>query len=192
MTLKKNTVYYLEEIEAPEGYQIDSTLYSFVISDDPNHANYTRDDGVWVYYVGDILKIRNYPEQLKLEITKRFAGNVTLTAEQKAKIKFVVEQLDESGNVMSDGKRWEIPYSLMSYDKYTITDEDGLVPGNYKVTEIYTEDLGLGENVVAETSYSVTAEGTTVTGNDQEIPSAPVTAGKTTSIIFKNTYSTGA
>ena len=193
VTLKRNTVYFLEEIEAPQGYQLDPTLYSFVISDDPNHANYTREDGVWVYYVGDILKIRNYPEELKLLLTKRFAGNVKLTDEQKSKIKFIVERVDEAGSVITgEGAfRKEISYSDLRNDKYELTEKDGLVAGYYKVTE--TQDgLNLPGNVVAETTYSVTTGGTTVTGRNTVIDCVGVVSDKTTNVIFTNSYSSGA
>ena len=193
VTLKRNTVYYLEEIEAPRGYQLDPTLYSFVISDDPNHANYTREDGVWVYYVGDILKIRNYPEELKLLLTKRFAGNVKLTDEQKNKIKFIVERVDEAGSVITGqgAFRKEISYSDLRNDKYELTENDGLVAGYYKVTETQ-DDLDLPDNVVAETTYSVTANGTTIAGSSTVIDKAEVVSSKTTNVIFTNSYSSGA
>ena len=195
VTLKKNTVYYLEEIKAPAGYQLDPTLYSFVISDDPNHANYTREDGVWVYYVGDILKVRNTPEKLQLTLYKRFEGNVALTDEQKQNIKFTVIRVDEDGNEVANGFRKVINYTDLRYDKYTITEQDdGFVPGYYKVIEEHADatSLGLSSNVVAETSYSVTTNGTTVDGISTTVEKAQVVSGKGTNVIFVNKYSTGA
>lgn len=208
VTLKKNTVYYLEEIEAPPGFQLDTTLYSFAVSNDHNSANYTREDGVYVYYVGDILKVRNTPEKQQLVLTKRFAGNIALTDEQKAKIHFDVIEVDENGNVKPGGfKKTGIQYSDLYYDKYTIEHTEEQTSGNgywgdpafgsgyYKVIE-YQDDMGLEGNVIAETTYSVNGQsGPVVIGNETahvETKPANVSDDTTTNVIFTNTYSTGA
>ena len=210
VNLKKDTVYYLEEIEAPENMQLDATLYSFVISDDPNHANYTREDGVWVYYVGDILKIRNYPEDQNLMLTKRFAGNIALTEEQKKKISFEIVKVDENGAEITGDEAFTLTvnYEDMSNGKYIVTseteDDEGRTTfgnGYYKVTEknASAAKLGLENNVVAETVYSVSSNGTTKT--DEAVATkdavtgqnlANVSGSASTSVIFTNTYTTGA
>ena len=190
--------------------ELDTTLYSFVISGDPNHANYTREDGVWVYYVGDIMKIRNYPESQKLTVTKRFAGNVNITEEQKQNISFIVMKVDAQGNEVTGENAYKktIPYASMTYGKYSIdnstADDNGKTTfgeGFYKVTEVNASalQLGLPLNVVASTTYSVTANGNTViedsvvttdsiTGNT----SAQVGSNKSANVVFTNTYTTGA
>lgn len=194
VTLKKDTVYYLEEIQAPDGFQLDTTLYSFVISNDPNHANYTRDDGVWVYYVGDILKIRNQPEETQLVLSKRFHGNYNLTDEQKAKLRFTVVQVDENGTPVAGGFNKVISYSDFRYDKYTISSKTDptFTTGYYKVIESYSTSLDLPDDVVESTTYSVSANGTTVTGTDKESSPAQVVNDNTTNVVFTNDYSTGA
>ena len=210
VNLKKDTVYYLEEIEAPENMQLDATLYSFVISDDPNHANYTREDGVWVYYVGDILKIRNYPEDQNLVLTKRFAGNIALSEDQKKKISFEIVKVDENGAEITGDEAFKLTvnYEGMSNGKYTVTseteDDEGRTTfgnGYYKVTEknASAAKLGLKNNVVAETVYSVSSNGTTKT--DEAVATTDAVTGQnlanvsgsaSTSVIFTNTYTTGA
>ena len=210
ITIKKNTVFYLEEIEPPEGYQLDPTLYSFVVSADTSDAEYTREDGVWVYYVGDILKVRNTPETQSLVVTKRFAGNISLTKEQKEKIRFIIEKVDENGDPVTGESafRKTVEYSKMEYDKFTIkedtADDNGALTftdGYYKVTEEYVgglDSLGLEDNVVAETTYSVNADGNTVIGENVigadsvTTDKSHVAEGKTTNVIFTNKYSTGA
>ena len=56
VSIEKNTVYYLEMIQAPAGYQKDNTLYSFMITDDPDYNS----GGVWKYFNGDTMKVRLY------------------------------------------------------------------------------------------------------------------------------------
>ena len=210
MTIKKNTTFYLEEIEPPEGYQLDPTLYSFMVSLDSADAEYSSEEGVWVYYVGDILKIRNKPETQSLKVTKRFAGNVSLTDEQKAKIRFIVQKVDEDGDPVTGENAYKktLVYSDLENDEYTLTEETTddsgkltFTSGFYRVTEEYEgglDSLGLADNVLVETSYSVNSDGSTVTGqtvigaDSVTVDKAPVPEKKTTNVIFTNNYSTAA
>ena len=195
LNLKKNTLYYLEEIEAPAGYALDGTLYSFAISDDPQYA---RDDGVWIYYPGDILKIRNYPEETQLVITKRFGGNVDLTAEQKNKIKFTITGPEGFGTKT-------VTYADFVNGKYilkTLNDGTPIPAGTYTVTEDVS-GLDLPEGVAHTASYTINAlnsSGETVTTSgdltiNQSVgilPEATVTSGKSTSVVVTNDYNTHA
>ena len=210
MTIKKNTTFYLEEIEPPEGYQLDPTLYSFIVSLDSADAEYSSEEGVWVYYVGDILKIRNMPETQSLKVTKRFAGNVSLTDEQKAKIRFIVQKVDEDGDPVTGENAYKktLVYSDLENDEYTLTEETAddsgkltFTSGFYRVTEEYEgglDSLGLADNVLVETTYSVNSDGSTVTGqtvigaDSVTVDKAPVPEKKTTNVIFTNKYSTAA
>ena len=96
LSIRKNTVYYLEMITAPYEilygehvyYQRDNTYYSFVITDEPSY-NYGN---VYSYFNEDVLKVRCYPEAKGVNITKRFSGNYTLTDEQKNAITFVLQK----------------------------------------------------------------------------------------------------
>ena len=102
VSIRKNTVYYLEMITAPVAqntdgsftyYQKDNTLYRFLITDDPSYA------GEYNYFNGDVLKVRCYPESAGVNVTKRFSGNYSLTDEQKNQIRFILQKEDlSSGN----------------------------------------------------------------------------------------------
>ena len=102
VSIRKNTVYYLEMITAPVAqntdgsftyYQKDNTLYRFLITDDPSYT------GEYNYFNGDVLKVRCYPESAGVNVTKRFSGNFSLTDEQKNQIRFVLQKEDlSSGN----------------------------------------------------------------------------------------------
>ena len=100
ISLRKNTIYYLEMITAPverneDGtytyYQKDNTLYSFLITDNPS---YSTSGGLYYYFNGDVLKVRCYPESAGVNVTKRFSGNYTLTDAQKNQIRFILQKED--------------------------------------------------------------------------------------------------
>ena len=96
LSIRKNTVYFLEMITAPyednDGkyvyYQKDNTFYSFLITDEPSYVY----GNIYSYFNGDTLKVRCYPEAKGVNITKRFSGNYTLTDEQKNAIRFVLQK----------------------------------------------------------------------------------------------------
>lgn len=174
LSIRKNTVYYLEEIQAPTvdgtAYHRDATYYSFLISDNPDYSA----GGVYVYANGDILKIRNYEDEGGLYISKRFAGNVSPTAEQQAAIRFVLERQTAGG--------WETvatyPYSQFTSGVIHV-DSDDLTPGVYRVREENAE--------VADWSLTVSAEVDSVAADDAVFT---VAQGETAShsVSFTNTY----
>ena len=96
LSIRKNTVYYLEMTTAPyellDGeyvyYQRDTTYYSFLITDEPSYTY----GNVYSYFNGDVLKVRCIPEAKGVNVTKRFSGNYTLTDEQKNAIRFVLQK----------------------------------------------------------------------------------------------------
>ncbi|MBR3315015.1 MAG: Cna B-type domain-containing protein [Atopobiaceae bacterium] len=157
VALRKNTVYYLDEIQAPKGYRSDYVHYGFVISDNPD---YQAPDGVYVYHSNDILKVRNTPEEADLTIVKRFAGSVQLTAEQKSKISF---RIDYRANATDD---WSTIENITYNDENFVDGVYTLPPneykaGQYRVTEI-ASDLDLPGDVVRTVTYLVNGEETTL------------------------------
>lgn len=124
LSLRKNTVYYLEMITAPYAlsdgdyiyYQKDNTYYSFLITDMPNYTY----GGVYSYYNGDVLKVRCYPESKGVNVTKRFSGNYELTEEQKNAITFILQKEDlttESGWVDVESHTYaEFSYGSLNFN----------------------------------------------------------------------------
>ena len=53
-TLEKNKTYYLKELKAPAGYEINTTIYQFTISS-TNQPNYSK----YIYYDGDELTVKD-------------------------------------------------------------------------------------------------------------------------------------
>ena len=105
VAIKKNTPYFLEEIdppmiidpENPENnvyFQKDNTLYSCIITTDPSY----NAEGAWKYYNGDIVKIRNYEDTAGLNITKRFSGNIEPPEEVKENLTFAVQKKTGADN----------------------------------------------------------------------------------------------
>ena len=64
----KDRTYYLVEITAPEGYQLDSTPIEFKFVDSPSASN--------EYYSGDTIYVANTekPASGSVQVTKAFSG----------------------------------------------------------------------------------------------------------------------
>ncbi len=150
VALRKDTVYYLDEIAAPAGFRSDYVHYGFVISDNPN---YHAPDGIYVYHNNDILKVRNTPEDAELTIVKRFAGSVQLAAEQKSKISFRIDYR------ASDADEWETIETITYNDEnfiegvYTLPRSE-YKEGQYRVIEVIN-GLDLPADVVRTVTYLV-------------------------------------
>ena len=86
MAIHKNTLYYLEMIKSPKPvekddgtytyFQKDTTLYNFLISDNPNYTG-TDSNGtkIYSYYNGDTLKVKCYTAEPGVRVKIRPAGN---------------------------------------------------------------------------------------------------------------------
>ncbi|MDY2855171.1 MAG: SpaA isopeptide-forming pilin-related protein, partial [Oliverpabstia sp.] len=70
-TLEKNKTYYLKELKAPAGYEINTTIYHFTISlaNQPDYLNY-------IYYDGDELTVKDkkIPTSADLKVKKIVRG----------------------------------------------------------------------------------------------------------------------
>lgn len=141
VSIKKNTVYYLEEVTAPVSddghggktyYKNDHTLYSFVVSDNPSY----KVDGIWTFFNDDILKIRYYTENQGVFVSKRFSGNASITDDQKNAITFVLEK--KNGSVWEEVESGTYHDFLWgSYLWYNNGREGStLAEGTYRVREI--------------------------------------------------------
>ena len=180
MTLHKNTVYYLEEIEPPDGYAREYTPIPFVISDDPD---FEPPDGIPRYYIGDTMGVRNRPvtNQTQLTIVKRFAGNETLTDEQKERISFRVTGPDG----------FERTVSYRDFDSGGAYTFDDLSPGEYTVYENGAAYAAEGTDYHVITTYEVD-EGEEQTITDYSADGAEVTLieDQASTVLFTNNYST--
>ncbi len=179
MTLHKNTVYHLEEIEAPTGFARGYTPIPFVISDD---TDFQAPEGVSRYYIGSTMGVRNEPaaNRTQLTIVKRFAGNETLSDGQKARIGFHITGPD----------RYDTTVSYPEFDDegaYTLED---LEPGEYTVYETgaLLAAEGMGYTVVTTCCVDEDPE-QTVTDYSAGIPLA-LTEDQASTVLFTNTYST--
>ena len=124
VSIHKNTAYYLEMIKVPEGYKRDSTLYGFMITDDPGYNS----GGVYKYYNGDTVKVRLYQEEAGLNVSLRFSGNYTLREDQQNDIAVILQKqaaVDEwtelerhyyseftNGSITFDNGRGDKPFEL--------------------------------------------------------------------------------
>ena len=139
VSIHKNTAYYLEMITAPyehkDGediyYQKDNTLYSFLITDDPDYTY----GGIYSFFNGDVLKVRCYPISSGVNVTKRFSGNYELTDEQKNAIKFTLqrEALDTASGWVDEESHL---YSEFTYGSFSFEAGKHLEEGStYRVIE---------------------------------------------------------
>ena len=161
--LKPEKRYYLLEIKAPEGYALDNTKYSFVISKD-GFVNYSRTpipapDGsgklvqAWTYYNGDILTVKNWRKDGVLVLEKSFAGDdfdpSKMDDDQKAAIRFEIYTVnDEDGT--------ESLWRTITYDQFIAETTDGETHYTYTIG-----DLPEGKYRVVEKVDDVTCRDTT-------------------------------
>lgn len=168
MALKKERVYYLQEIIAPPGYEIDTTLYSFLITD---QADYSAPEGVYIYHNNDILTVRDWPEESPtLKLQKTFSGNVDLTDEQKNAVTFTIQKkVDDNWTdyeipVWRDGSKTDV--SSFTYGDYGVNEDTSVEPTAYSQGDLLfkngvmvLENLPIGEYRVIETNQTMTGAG---------------------------------
>lgn len=168
MALKKERVYYLQEIVAPPGYELDTTLYSFLISD---QANYAAPAGVYVYHNNDVLTVRNWPEETPvLKLQKTFTGNVELTDEQKNAVTFQIQKKEDENwtdytvPVWRDGRKQDV--ATFTYGDYGVIEDTSTTPSTYSQGELLfkngvmvIENLPAGEYRVIESNQAMKKPG---------------------------------
>ena len=144
VTIEKNTAYYLEMIQAPQGYQKDNTLYGFMITDDPDYNS----GSFLAYHNGDTLKVRLYAASPGLDVSLRFSGNYALSTELKNEVEAILQR--------KIGNDWE-NVELHSYDESvygTIEFTTTLDPEQtYRVIEQNQRPWDLPDNVGLVTKY---------------------------------------
>lgn len=214
--LKKERVYYLEEIKTPVGpdgqhYEKTNVKYSFLISD---QSDYSAPSGVYVYHNNDVMTVRNWPtENATLQISKTFTGNVELTDAQKNKVTFTIKKKN------SEGAFVDFPISVYNEEtgqieqKATFTygdkkDADGtplfvdgvltiedIEAGEYQVVESNIEVTDTTETIMYRTEYLVdgdkqipTDSGVTVTITDEDIQNNASHDVAVTNSYFTNKY----
>lgn len=157
LAIHKNTVYYLEMVTAPyiEGsdvyYQKDNTYYRFLITDDPDYG------GNYIYFNGDVLKVRCYPESRGVNVMKRFTGNYDLTeAEQKAIVFTLQKETLDSPTGWTDIESHtyaEFKYGTINFATKKSDLEDG---ATYRVVETNALPAALTSEIELNTTVSVT------------------------------------
>ena len=175
--LKPEKRYYLLETKAPEGYALDPTKYSFIISKD-GYVNYTSSpvvapDGsgklvqAWTYHNGDVMTVKNYRKDGVLTLEKSFDGNIDpskMTDDQKAAIKFEIYTISGEGSETT-----ETLWRTITYDQFiaeTVNNDDGTSITHYTYT---IGDLPEGKYKVKEVVSDATCKSTTyqVTDTDE-------------------------
>ena len=149
VSIEKNTSYSLEMIKAPDGYKLDSTLYNFMITDDPNYNS----GGVWTYFNGDTIKVRLYAEEAGLNVSLRFSGNYELSTYQQNKIVVSLER--------KNGSLWEQieQHSYSEFVSGSITFNYGSAENPFELNETYRvvetgeKPWDLSDDVIVTTTY---------------------------------------
>ena len=193
VSIHKNTVYYLEMIKAPVAsngdgtftyYQKDNTLYNFLITDVPSYQY----GDIYSYFNGDVLKVRCYPESVGINVTKRFSGNYTLTAEQQNAIVFVLERETPTGGFEEVERHTysEFQWGSMNFT----TGSTGWEPRDYGAT-YRVRELNAGiDGVELKTTCVVSSQsnGVTVSEETNEFLVDPDHEAYSFSLIFTNEY----
>ena len=164
-SIHPGTRYYLQELKAPEGYNLSTTQYEFQIN-----ADDTPDYDKNIYCNGDTLHIYNTPKG-GLEVKKSVYGT-ELDDSQKNAIVFTVTK--------PDGTTVSKKYSEFTNGKWKLTD---LPVGTYTVTETCGEVDGYKRT----TSYFVDGDGASTT--EGQTAKVEITdPSKETSVTFINKY----
>ncbi|MBE6000019.1 MAG: hypothetical protein E7239_01225 [Sarcina sp.] len=162
--LKPEKRYYLLEVKAPEGYALDNTKYSFIISKE-GYVNYSSSpiaapDGsgkliqAWTYHNGDVMTVKDWRKDGVLTLEKSFDGidPSTMDDDQKAALKFKIY-------TVKDGT--ETLWRTITYDQFTpITKEDGTTGYTYTIGDLSEGTYKVVEQVddvtCKETTYAIT------------------------------------
>ena len=162
--LKPEKRYYLLEVKAPEGYALDNTKYSFIISKE-GYVNYSSSpiaapDGsgkliqAWTYHNGDVMTVKDWRKDGVLTLEKSFDGidPSTMDDDQKAALKFKIY-------TVKDGT--ETLWRTITYDQFTpIIKEDGTTGYTYTIGDLSEGTYKVVEQVddvtCKETTYAIT------------------------------------
>ena len=166
----KDRTYYLVEITAPEGYQLDLTPIEFKFVDSPSASN--------EYYSGDTIYVANEEKnEGHLVITKTINANGVAAD----KVKDIKDRL--SFTVKNNTTKEENTYTLNNFaeDNGVWKLELDTVAGGYTVTETVTDVTGV---VLRSVSYTIDG-GAAVAG---QVATVDVKKNQTTTVAFTNTY----
>ncbi len=152
VAIEKNTGYYLEMIQAVDGYQKDNTLYGFMITDDPAYSS----GGFWKYYNGDTMKVRLHPASGGLRVSIRFSGSYTMSTEQQNAVTAILQKKDEVNDTWVEVERH--PYTDMEngaikFNEVLYDETLGEFQNIYRVAEENQSPWDLPEDIVLDTTY---------------------------------------
>ena len=186
ISIEKNTGYYLEMIQAVDGYQKDNTLYSFMITDNPAYSS----GGFYKYYNGDTMKVRLYPANAGLSVSIRFSGSYAMREDQQNSVTAVLQKLDDENNWFEVERH---PYTDAQYGAIKFTEV--LYDGNlgeyqniYRVIEENQSPWDLPEDINLETTYycMINSAGSEPYTEPQEF--SVTDAGDSVSVVIDNRY----
>ena len=182
VAVEKNTGYFLEMVSAPSGYRKDNTLYSFMITDDPDYNS----GGIWTYYNGDTMKVRLYNDEPGVNVSLRFAGNHELTEEQRNNITVTLQKKGDDGfwTDLETHAYTDFSYGAIKFDSLP---EAG---ATYRVVQANERPWDLDESIALTATYFLGYG----SGTSEEFAYAPEfavteeTAASSINLVIKDEY----
>ena len=187
ISIEKNTGYYLEMIQAVDGYQKDNTLYSFMITDDPAYSS----GGFYKYFNGDTMKVRLYPASAGLSVSIRFSGSYAMSQEQQNAVTAVLQKWDETANDWVEVERHpytDTAWGAIKFNEALHDETLGAFQNIYRVVEENQSPWDLPQDVNLETTYYclVNSSGSDPHAQPQEFSVSSV--GDSVSVVIDNRY----
>ena len=187
--LSPDKTYCIHEETPPENYTASIVWYEFIIRQS-GEVDYSKRE----YLLGDTLTVRNSPKAINVNLKKQIDGNVRLTSQDLAELRFKLEKYD------SETKTWSVfgGYDNLQYVNFTSSDGvsstvlNSLGLGKYRITESGNAEIEAnhkGSTAYVRYDWEDNTSGTSAVA-EFEITQNHLDNAEDRTITFTDTFST--